>query len=60
MNDTTKIALKKAPLAFGLAAYPAGRRFGLNPQQLLSPGRKALAATPGGTQGARHTPARAP
>ncbi|MFC5785931.1 histone protein [Streptomyces aureus] len=60
MNDTTKIALaaavaggyvlgrtKKARLAFGVATYLAGRRFGLNPQQLLTQGLQKLGDVPG-------------
>ncbi|MFE4847386.1 histone protein, partial [Streptomyces sp. NPDC056689] len=60
MNDSTKIALatavaggyvlgrtKKARLAFGVATYLAGRRFGLNPQQLLTQGMQKLGDVPG-------------
>ena len=60
MNDTTKIGLaaavaagyvlgrtKKARFAFGLATYLAGRRFGLDPQQLLTTGLQKLGDVPG-------------
>ncbi|MFJ4848319.1 histone protein [Streptomyces sp. NPDC088733] len=59
MKDSTKMALaagmaggyvlgrtKKARLAFGLATYLAGRRFGLEPQQLLTEGVRRLKELP--------------
>jgi hypothetical protein len=59
MNDTTKIALaaavaggyvlgraKKGRLAFAMATYIAGRRFGLDPQQLAIEGLRRLKDVP--------------
>jgi hypothetical protein len=59
MNNTTKIALaaalvggyvlgraKKGRLAFAVATYLAGRRFGLEPQQLLTEGLRRLQDMP--------------
>lgn len=59
MNVTTKIALaaavaggyllgrmKKGRLAFAVATYLAGRRFGLDPQQLATEGLKRLSEVP--------------
>ena len=59
MNDSTKFALaaalaggyvlgraKKGRAAFGLATYLAGRRFGLQPQQLLTEGLSKLQEIP--------------
>ncbi|MEU9991361.1 histone protein, partial [Streptomyces sp. NPDC048045] len=59
MNDVPKIALaagvlggyvlgrtKKARVAFAAATYLAGRRFGLEPQQLLAEGIKRLRELP--------------
>ncbi|MFD8815383.1 hypothetical protein ACFV23_28785 [Streptomyces sp. NPDC059627] len=60
MNDTTKAGLaaavaaghvlgrtKKARLAFAMATYLAGRRFGLDPQQLLTTGLRKIGDAPG-------------
>ncbi|MFF3413814.1 hypothetical protein ACFYW9_03835 [Streptomyces sp. NPDC002698] len=59
MNVTTKIALaaavaggyllgrmKKGRLTFAVATYLAGRRFGLDPQQLATEGLKRLSEVP--------------
>ncbi|MFD8079106.1 histone protein, partial [Streptomyces sp. NPDC059718] len=59
MADVPKIALgaavlggyvlgrtKKGRVAFGMATYLAGRRFGLEPQQLLTEGVKRLRGLP--------------
>ncbi|MFE5631335.1 histone protein, partial [Streptomyces sp. NPDC056542] len=59
MEDTTKIALaaavaggyvlgrtKKARVAFSIATYLAGRRFGLDPKQLVTQGLTALKDIP--------------
>ncbi|MFE2587006.1 histone protein, partial [Streptomyces sp. NPDC059378] len=59
MNDVSKIALagavaggyvlgrtKKGKAAFAMATYLAGRRFGLEPQQLLTEGVKKLRELP--------------
>ncbi|WP_392959285.1 hypothetical protein [Streptomyces sp. LN245] len=59
MKVTTKIALvaavaggyllgrmKKGRLAFAVATYVAGRRFGLDPQQLATEGLKRLSEVP--------------
>ena len=59
MNNSTKISLaaavaggyvlgraKKGRLAFGLATYLAGRRFGLEPQQLVTEGLRKLQEIP--------------
>ncbi|MFD7874682.1 histone protein [Streptomyces sp. NPDC059766] len=59
MNDSTKIAIaaalaggyvlgraKKGRMAFGVATYLAGRRFGLEPQQLLTEGLRRVQELP--------------
>jgi hypothetical protein len=59
MDDSSKAALaaavatgyflgrtKKGKLAFALATYAAGRRFSLNPQQLLNQALRKIADTP--------------
>lgn len=59
MNDMTKIALavavaggyvlgraKKGRLAFAMATYIAGRRFGLDPRQLATEGLRRLKDVP--------------
>ncbi|MYT19901.1 histone protein, partial [Streptomyces sp. SID7760] len=59
MDDTTKIALaaavaggyilgraKKGRLAFSIATYAAGRRFGLDPKELATQGLKKLSEMP--------------